>query len=53
MSTLKAARYNFSDINNPYVNDIQKDLSLFHNISAPGVEVHCLYGKNLGDSVER
>ncbi|KAJ6634693.1 Phospholipase A2 group XV [Pseudolycoriella hygida] len=42
----------FNAINNPYINDIRRDLSIFNNFSAPGVEVHCLYGKNMGDTAE-
>lgn len=41
-----------SDINNPYVIEMMKDLADYHNFSAPGVDVHCLYGQNFGDTVD-
>lgn len=43
----------FSDIGNPYAVEMRKDLSGYNNFTAPGVEMHCLYGYNVGDTVER
>lgn len=42
-----------SDINNPYIVEMKKDLAGYQNFSAPGVDVHCLYGHNIGDTVDR
>lgn len=43
----------FSDIGNPNAVEMRKDLAAFENYTAPGVEMHCLFGKNSGDTVER
>lgn len=32
---------------------MRKDLAEFDNFTAPGVEMHCLYGSNIGDTVDR
>lgn len=32
---------------------MRKDLAQFDNFTAPGVEMHCLFGKNVGDTVDR
>lgn len=42
-----------SDINNPYIVEMKRDLAGYQNFSAPGVDVHCLYGHNIGDTVDR
>lgn len=44
---------NSSDIGNPNAAEMRKDLQDSDNFTAPGVEMHCLYGKNTGDTVER
>lgn len=31
---------------------MRKDLAGYDNFTAPGVEMHCLYGKNTGDTVD-
>lgn len=41
------------DIGNPNAVEMRKDLNEFWDFTAPGVEMHCLYGKNVGDTVER
>lgn len=41
-----------SDIGNPNAAEMRKDLADFDNYTAPGVEMHCLYGRNTGDTVE-
>lgn len=43
----------FRDINNPNAVEMREDLAAFNNFTAPGVEVHCLFGNNSGDSLER
>lgn len=42
-----------SDIGNPNAVEMRKDLAAFNNFTAPGVEMHCLFGNNVGDTVER
>lgn len=32
---------------------MRKDLASFDNHTAPGVEMHCLFGNNVGDTVDR
>lgn len=36
-----------SDTNNPNAVEMRKDLFDFKNYSAPGVELHCLYGNDV------
>lgn len=31
---------------------MKKDLAGYHNFTAPGVTVHCLFGHNIGDTVD-
>lgn len=31
---------------------MRKDLADFDNFTAPGVEMHCLFGNNTGDTVD-
>lgn len=49
--TLLSSFYH-SDIGNPNAAEMRKDLAEFDNYTAPGVEMHCLYGKNTGDTVD-
>lgn len=42
-----------SEIGNPNAVEMRKDLAPYDNFTAPGVEMHCLYGSNVGDTVER
>lgn len=44
--------FNSSDIGNPNAVEMRKDLAEFDNFTAPGVEMHCLYGNNTGDTVD-
>ncbi|XP_055309524.1 phospholipase A2 group XV-like [Sitodiplosis mosellana] len=41
------------DISLPNAVEMRKDLALFENYTAPGAELHCLYGNNVGDTVDR
>ncbi|XP_031619100.1 group XV phospholipase A2-like isoform X2 [Contarinia nasturtii] len=43
----------FYDIGLKNAVEMRKDLEPFDDFTAPGVEVHCLYGENVGDTVER
>lgn len=42
----------FSDIDMPSIIEMRKDLEAYHAFTAPGVELHCLFGNNV-DTVER
>lgn len=44
--------FGYSDIGNPNAAEMRKDLAGYDNFTAPGVEMHCLYGKNTGDTVD-
>lgn len=45
--------FNYRDIGNPNAVEMRKDLAVFDNFTAPGVEMHCLYGHNVDDTVDR
>lgn len=42
-----------SDIGNPNAVEMRKDLVQYNNFTAPGVQMHCLFGENTGDTVDR
>lgn len=42
----------YSDMGLPNVVEMRKDQSTFNNLTAPGVEMHCLYGSG-ADTVEK
>lgn len=42
-----------SDIGNPNAAEMLKDLASYGDYTAPGVEMHCLFGTNVADTVER
>lgn len=42
-----------SEIGLPDAVEMRKDLAVFNNYTAPGVEMHCLFGNNTGDTVDR
>ncbi|XP_055295032.1 phospholipase A2 group XV-like [Sitodiplosis mosellana] len=37
----------FYDIGQPQMAEIRKDQSVYNNFTAPGVEIHCLFGANI------
>lgn len=45
--------WNFSDIGNPNLVEIRKDLQPYGSYMAPGVEMHCLFGNSDDGIVDR